>query len=107
MRHGQRRSLGSNALERNAEELDSIPSGDAGIERDTLFRRSVFCWRERIEHLQWIAAAHRARNHAGNILRGKGRGPMSLARMMPGLKRNRMRASGGGISSSSRWLDLR
>src|SRR5437588_11521683 len=43
----------SNALERNAEEVDSVPfSGDVGIERDIFFGRSVFCRRERIEHLR-------------------------------------------------------
>ena len=88
-------------LERNAEEVDSVPfSGNVGIERDIFFGRSVFCRRERIEHLQWIAAAHRARNHAGNILRGKGRGPMSLARIMPGFEGSGMR----GISGGSHWL---
>ena len=41
-----------NLLERNAEEVDSVPfSGNVGIQRDALFRSAVFLRRERIEHL--------------------------------------------------------
>ena len=94
-----------NPLERNAEEGDSVPfSRDVGIERDVLFRCAVFRRRERIEHLKRIAAADRAWNHAGNFWLGEVRGPVSLARMMPGFKRSGMREGGGGITCGPRWL---
>jgi hypothetical protein len=96
-----RQATARRLLERNTEEVDSVPfSRNVRIERNVLFRCAVFRRRERIEHLEWIAAADRARNYAVNFLLGNGRGAVSLAPMMPGLERSGMR----GSSSGSRWL---
>src|SRR6266404_6218126 len=55
----------SNLSKQNFEELNTLPfAGNVGVERRAFHRSAISCWRARIEHLEWIPAAGRSRNHS-------------------------------------------